>query len=347
MTETGKRATIREVAAAAGVSVGSVSRALSGGTYVSADLRERVAAAALELGYEPNSAAQALRGVAAPTVGCIISDVSNPLYAELVSAAEAKLQEAGYVFVLGNSHGEVRRELELIRTFKRRRIDGLLMTLSDETAPELIDAVSGVEAPLVLLDRDIAVERDCVSVDHRGGGHSIVRYLAGLGHQRFLLVTPGEHVRPGRERILGMKLALEDAGLDPQSLVLCAQRSSVAMAFSEVNQALARSPRPTAVIVLGSQMLAGTLSAIASSGLRVPDDVSLVSIGDTDLARFAGNGVTALRWDLQLVGRQAAELLLARIAEPARPPHRIVFPTELIPRRSSAAPPRKNRLRAI
>lgn len=336
---------IHDVARRAGVSASSVSRALNGGRHVSPSVLAKVLRAAEELGYAPNLMAQGLRGQASRTVGCLVSDVSNPLYAELVSAAEARLQAEGYLFVLGNSHGEVERELALIRLFRRRRMDGLIMALNSETHPDLLREIEQTDIPLVLLDRDVSVARDRVGVDHRGGAYAAARHLIAQGHRDILLVTPGQQVRPGRERIAGMAAAFQDAGLDPEGLVVSPQASSIAFVFSDVKQALTSPGPPSAIVVLGTQMLAGTLSAIASCGLSVPDDISVVSIGDTDLARYAAPGITALRWDLKTVGRQAADLLLARFGGDAQPPRAVVFPMELIIRKS-CAPPRQDRRKA-
>lgn len=335
-------AQIHDVAARAGVSPSSVSRALNGGRHVSPAVQARVLRAAEELGYVPNLNAQGLRGQASRTVGCLVSDVSNPLYAELVSAAEARLQDEGYLFVLGNSHGDLARELALIRLFRRRRMDGLIVALNNETHPDLLREIEQTAVPLVLLDRDVSVERDRVSADHRGGAYAAARHLIDLGHRDILLVTPGHQVRPGRERMAGMESAFRDTGLAPEGLTFSLQASSIAFVFSDVKQALAGPRPPSAIVVLGTQMLAGTLSAIASCGLEVPGDVSVISIGDTDLARYAAPGITALRWDLKNVGRQAAELLLSRFGGDAAPPRAVVFPMELIVRKS-CSPPGANR----
>lgn len=329
---------ISDVAKLAGVSQSSVSRALNPDRYASDELRARVAAAVAQLGYEPNLLAQNLRTQSSMTIGCMVSDVANPMYAEMIGAAEARLQEAGYLTVVANSHlGE--QEVELLNMFRRRRMDGLLLTLDNVEREGLMDAMSEASIPKVLLDRDNIEDCDRVQVDHRQGAYTVVSYLLGLGHRHLLLETPSHLVRPGRERIAGAQAAVRDAGLPAAVLAiadhLVPKREVV---FEDVLQALSQPKRPTAIVVLGNDMLAGALAAIEASHMRIPEDVSVVSIGDTALAQFAAPGITALRWDLKQFGRAAAGLLLDRIEGRSAEPRAVTFPTELVLRRSCIPP---------
>lgn len=330
---------IRDVAKLAGVSQSSVSRALNPDRYASEELRARVDAAVKQLGYEPNSLAQNLRTQSSLTIGCMVSDVANPMYAEIIGAAEARLQEAGYLTIVANSHlGQ--QEVELLNMFRRRRMDGLLLTLDNDEREGLAEALSGTSIPMVLLDRDLLAECDKVQVDHRQGAHAAISHLLMLGHRHILLETPSRRVRPGRERIAGAEAAVREAKLPMEVLSIAEHMTPVReQVFTNVLEALAKPNRPTAVVVLGNEMLAGVLGAVEASRLRIPEDVSVVSIGDTALAQFANPGITALRWDLRQFGRAAASLLLDRIDGHVGEPRSITFPTELVLRRSCAAPP--------
>ncbi|WP_147376766.1 LacI family DNA-binding transcriptional regulator [Noviherbaspirillum saxi] len=329
---------IGDVAKLAGVSSSSVSRALNPDRYASEELRARVAEAVAKLGYEPNAFAQSLRVQSSRTIGCMVSDVANPLYAEIIGAAEARLQEAGYLMVVANSQSGS-RELDLLNMFRRRRMDGLLVTLDDDTREDVLAVLKDSGVPLVLLDRDINLSCDRVGVDHRQGAYAVVSYLLSLGHRSILLETPSHRVRPGRERIAGAEAAVRDAGLPPSVLKVSDHVDlSQPHVFSDVLQELARPSRPTAIVTLGTAMLAGTLSAIEANRLRIPEDISVVSIGDTTLAQFAAPGITALRWDLKQLGRTAAELLIERIEGRAGTYRTVTFPTELVLRRSCVPP---------
>ncbi|MES2258023.1 MAG: LacI family DNA-binding transcriptional regulator [Pseudomonadota bacterium] len=329
---------ISDVAKRAGVSASSVSRALNPERYASDELRARVAKAVAELGYEPNAMAQSLRNQSSNTVGCMVSDSANPMYAEIIGAAEARLQEAGYLMVVANSRlGS--HELELLNMFRRRRMDGLLVTLDDDTRKDVLTLLRESGTPLVLLDRDIDLDCDRVNVDHHRGAYVVLSHLIKLGHRNILLETPSNRVRPGRERIAGAEAAVRDAGLPPSALKISQHMDpSQIQVFSSVLQELAKPVRPTAIVTLGTEMLAGALSAIEASHLRIPEDISIVSVGDTMLAQFASPGITSLRWDLKQYGRLAAEMLLNRMEGRATDYRTITLPTELVQRRSCMPP---------
>lgn len=329
---------IRDVAQLAGVSVSSVSRALNRDRYASEEIRAKVADAVAKLGYEPNSVAQSLRSQTSRTIACMVSDVANPMYAEIIGAAELRLQEAGYLMVVANSRNGT-KELELLNMFRRRRMDGLLLTVDDDTSDAVLEAMGAAQVPLVLLDRDSPLPCDRVTVDHRQGAFSAISFLLSLGHRHILLETPSARVRPGRERIAGAREAVSAAGL-PETVLTVVEHTEMSQArmFSDVLHELSKPTRPTAIVALGTEMLAGALAAIEASRLRIPEDVSVISVGDTVLARFAAPGITALRWDLARFGRTAAELLLDRIEGRASENRTVVFSTELILRRSCTPP---------
>lgn len=335
---------IRDVAKLAGVSASSVSRALNRDRYASEELRARVADAVATLGYEPNSLAQSLRNQSSRTIACMVSDVTNPMYAEIVGAAELRFQEAGYLMIVANSRNGT-KELELLNMFRRRRMDGLLLTVDDDTREDVLDAMRGAEAPLVLLDRDSPLSCDRVTVDHRQGARSAIAFLLSLGHRHILLETPPASVRPGRERIAGAQEAVQAAGL-PLSVLTVIEHAdpSQTRVFSDVLHELSKPARPTAIVSLGTEMLAGALAAVEASRLRIPEDISVISIGDTVLAQFAAPGITALRWDLKQFGRTAAELLLDRIEGRGGDSRTVMFPTELLLRRSCMPPPEAQRI---
>ena len=164
-----KKASVRDVAREAGVSIGSVSRALNGGTYVSPELAAKVLAAVEKLGYRPDANARNLRTGSSKTIGCLIPDISNPLYATYVSAIETHLQENGYMLLLGNTKGSSIREQELMRIFVSRGMDGIVATPINDADSATVDVFAQCQLPLVILDRDLSIERDVIPVDNRAG----------------------------------------------------------------------------------------------------------------------------------------------------------------------------------
>jgi LacI family transcriptional regulator len=321
------------------VSVSSVSRVLNGGPYTSPELHARIMRAVNRLGFEPHSAAQALRSRATNTIGCMVSDLSNPLYSELVNGAEEELQRAGYVLMLGVTRHQEERETAFLSAVRRRRMDGLLLFAGDNAHADFAAALDTLDLPCVGIDREVP-GAPLVRADHRGGGAEVTRYLIGLGHRRIALLTGPATLLPSLERVAGYRQAHLESGIEVDPDLVRPQAHGSSVAFSDVCQLLQSPDRPTAIITLGTHMLAGVMDALASNGLHYPDDISLVCVGDTDLARHATPAITSLTWDLNEMGRIAGKILLDRIrdghrAAGARP---VYLPTRFILRHSCAAP---------
>ncbi|WP_421999613.1 LacI family DNA-binding transcriptional regulator [Reyranella sp.] len=337
--------TIREVAQAAGVSLSTVSRALNGGKNVSARVARDVAAAANRLGYQPDILARSLRTRTTGMVGCLVSDISNPLYAGIVQAAERRLSEAGYLLVVASTANDPGRERAAVAEFAGRRLDGVLVAPGNAANDRTWHALAAAGTSVVILDRDSPpidageTPWPAVLVDHREGARAATRYLVGLGHRRIALLTPGGGMRPGRERIAGFRDALAEAGIDPAAAPVCIQESSMDFAQGDALALLGGAERPTALIALGTRILAGALRAARDLGLSVPGDLSVLSVGDTDLAAMHTPAITALRWNLEEVGRAAAELLLQRLRGGGPVQSRALLPVDLVLRQSCAPPP--------
>lgn len=344
--------TIRDVAEAAGVSLSSVSRALNGGKNVSARVARDVAAAAERLGYQPDFLARSLRTRTSGMVGCLVSDISNPLNATIVQAAEARLREAGYLLVVASTANDPGRERAAASEFRGRRVDGMLVAPGSDANAKAWRALVAAGTPVVIVDRDVPEADDgadndnsgwpSVQVDHRGGARAATRYLIGLGHRRIALLTADAIMRPSRERIAGFREVFAEAGLDPAGAQLCIQSSAMDFAHGDTLALLADGRdggRPTAIIALGTRILAGVLRAARDLGLAVPRDLSVMSVGDTDLAAVHTPAITALRWSLEDVGRAAADLLLRRLGGDAgQAQSRALLPVDLVLRDSCAAP---------
>jgi LacI family transcriptional regulator len=335
--------TIRDVALAAKVAVGTVSRVLNGHKSVSKDVRSRVLKAVKKLNYEPDRVAQSMRLGVTRTVACATRDISIPGFGAIVNAAEDVLRSHGYTLLLAMTEDKKERELDLLRVFQQRRVDAIIMTTSSDDDADLTRQIKAMKVPVVLLDRDNPPEVDAVMLDHRRGIRAATEHLLGLGHTQIALLTGSPSTRPGRERIAGFKEALAGAGKLAQRSVIRVGGFSSEFGFREASSLLSAAKRPTAIIAGGMGMLAGVLRAIRVHGLSVPEDISIIAGSDTDLAALALPAVTAVRWSGTDEGRMAVQLLLNRLgAGRDGPPQRVMLSTELIIR-GSCAPPRSTR----
>lgn len=332
--------TIKDVARAAGVSAGTVSRVTSNNPTVQPHVRAQVQAAIKRLGYRPNAIAQSMRTAETKLIGCLVADISNPLYSAMLKAAEAILAAAGYTLLIASTDDSIEREIQVLEGFSRRRVDGLFAVLSDENDPRLLQAVNEARIPLLLMEREIDLGGDVIATDHSGGTRQATDHLIGLGHRRIALITGRTDRRSGRERVAGYRAAHAAAGLPVDEALLRCESLSTAFAYAETQRLLSLAEPPTAIIAGGNLMLAGVLRALNLLGRAVPGDVSVLSSGETELAELAAPPVTVVRWDLKAYGREAATLMLNRLKNPQDPPRKVVIPCELVLRKSCAPPPK-------
>ena len=185
-----KRATIRDVAEAAGVSTVTVSRVVNDSDLVQAETRARVERAMRELGYVPNLTAQAMRTNATRTIGFVVPDLTNYPNAAVAKATEAVLAEAGYCLLLTNSDNRLERELKSLEVLTSRRVDGMILYVCDEDDERLRQAVADVDVPLVVLDRDLPIECDTVLSDHDTAMGEAVRYLVAPALIAMVVMMP-------------------------------------------------------------------------------------------------------------------------------------------------------------
>jgi len=331
------RITIRDVAERAGVSLGTTSRALNRTGRVSEAAIAAVTQAALELNYRPDVLARSLRTRSTGVIGLLVSDLANPLYARIITSAETALQAAGYSLLVASTHNERKREASLVDIFCGRRVDALILGPCEKESVELIEKISK-EVPVVALDRDFGAASIGVVVDHFAGAFQATQYLLDLGHRRIALLTPGGELRTGKERVAGYRKAFESRGVVPAADLIRAEHSAMQFAFSEAMSLLSRNERPTAFICLGTRILSGVLQGIRHTGHCVPRDVSVISIGDTDLSQLFSPTITSLSWDLEVLGTCAAQLVLKQLDRESAPAQsdRIVIKTQLIVRESCA-----------
>ena len=333
-----KRASMREVADLADVAISSVSRVLSGHPDVSADMRERVLDAVHQLEYEPDFLAQSLRRGATLSVGYVVGDISNPLIATITSGAESVLRQAGYSMLLMNSENDPELDAAHIRFFQARRVDGMILSLASERQRETLDVLAQVDVPVIMVDRDVDAQLDASIVrnDHKAGMRAAVDHLLDLGHRRIVLITGGLDLWPVRERIAGVTEAVIARGVPDETTSLVGSLSAEHGERS-TEQVLAMDPRPTAIIAGGNQVLAGCIRSLHRHGIRIPDDISLVTCDEVDLSELHAPPIASIARDTLRLGNTAAELLLERIA--GGEPRTVLLGTTFNPRPSCGPVP--------
>jgi LacI family transcriptional regulator len=328
----GRRPTLDDVAAQAGVSRSTVSRVINAHAYVTDEVRQAVLRAIDEIGYVPNASARALRTNRTMTVGLVVTRLRNQVFAAIAQSLDEALMAAGRTLLAGSSADDPKHEAHVVSAFLRRGIDGLVLTLVDERATALRRDLVGAGIPLVLLDRDArGLAADQVLCGHREGISAALDELRSYGHQRISLLTPPLTIRPGRE----VKASFVQLGGDPdlvRSGFLTEEFGHEATA-----ELLALERRPSALIVSGTEVVVGALEAVRDLGLTIPEDLSMISYDDSPAARLYDPPISSLVRDPARMGAAAASMIIERLNGYAGPPRTVMLPTGFV-RRGSVGP---------
>ncbi|MEV7128754.1 LacI family DNA-binding transcriptional regulator [Streptomyces sp. NPDC093260] len=341
----GRRPTLEEVAARAGVGRGTVSRVINGSPRVSDATRAAVEAAVAELGYVPNTAARALAANRTDAIALVVPEpetrfFAEPYFSDMLSGVGAELADTEMQLLLTFAGGD-RERRRLAQYLAAHRVDGVLLVSVHADDP-LPDLVAQLEIPAVISGpRSAAETLPSVDSDNYGGARSAVEHLLAGGRRRIAHITGHLDVYGAQRRVDGYRDALRAAGL-PVDEVLVEQGD-----FTEEGgrRAMARlldnAPDVDAVFAGSDVTAAGARQVLRERGRRTPEDVALVGYDDSAIARHMDPPLTSVRQPIEEMGRAMIDLLLTEIADrrlaggPAYEPHHAVLPTELVVRASS------------
>ncbi|WP_329113178.1 LacI family DNA-binding transcriptional regulator [Streptomyces sp. NBC_01465] len=334
---------IKDVARAAGVSVGTVSNVINRPEAVAARTRARVLAAIDRLGYVRSESARQLRAGHSRIMGLLVLDMGNPFFVDVARGAERAAREAGLGVMVCNSAQSPDEEAEYLAHFAELRVRGVLLTPADATGRN-IAAFRRHGIPFVLVDRVAEGATECsVSVDDVLGGALAVRHLVDAGHRSIAYVSGPPSLNQVRDRRTGALTALADAGLGPDALrELPTERLDVASGRDAGARLLGLSKRPTAVFCANDLLALGVLQAMFAAGVDVPGDLAIVGYDDIEFAAAAAIPLTSVRQPAVTLGALAAELLLGETEAAEGQPHehrRVILQPELVVRRSSLSRP--------
>ncbi|MFC7406202.1 LacI family DNA-binding transcriptional regulator [Georgenia alba] len=328
-----RRATIRDVAEAAGVSQSTASRALTGRGYAAPAVRERVREAAQRLGYVPDAMARHLKQRVSRSVGVLVHDLRNPFYADLAAGAGHAARAKGYTLTLTDLGRGETDEVAAAEAFVAMRLAGVVATPVSGAVAEYLGRHG---TPVVEVDRQFAPDVcDAVVVDNRAGSRAVTDHLLDLGHTRIALLIDETAWTTGRERHEGFRAAHEDRGLPVDPDLVVATGWDVTAAQAAADALFASSRRPTAVFAANNVLAEGAWRAAATAGLAVPGDLSLASFDDAPWMTMVDPPVTTVAQDAVAVGAAAVDRLLARLADGEEPPRTVVLPAPMVVRGST------------
>ncbi|MEW2548528.1 LacI family DNA-binding transcriptional regulator [Streptomyces sp. NPDC047002] len=334
---------IKDVADAAGVSVGTVSNVINRPDSVTDGIRRRVLAAIDRLGYVRSESARQLRAGSSRMLGLLVLDMANPFFVAVAAGAERSARAAGLGVMVSDSAESAEEEGAYLTIFSEQRVRGVLVTPADRTGTALgILRHHGI--PYVCVDRVVPSGEGCsVSVDDLAGGALAVRHLLLGGHRSLAYVSGPLHLTQCQERYEGALAALAEGGLPPSALRrIGTARLDVASGRDAGARLLGALPLPTAVFCANDLLALGVLQALYEAGVRVPQDVALVGYDDMEFAAAAAVPLTSVRQPARRMGELAAGLLIEETGERAgaHRHRRIVLEPELVVRASTLRPRR-------
>jgi LacI family transcriptional regulator len=338
-----RRATLKDVAAAAGVHPSTVSRALNPRTQhlLTPALVEEIRAIGARLDYTPNAAAHSLRTNRTRTIGVVVPDITNPVFPPIIRGIEDGLGKRGYFAILANTDGRTDQEAEVADLLRARGVDGLILA-SVERQDSSVSRLAAAGLPIVTVNRrvdDPAISS--VVNDEDSGIRDVLVHLAGLGHRRIANLAGPQGISTGVGRYRAFNAHRRALKLDrDKALVAFARGFNEEEGFARTEALLERGLGFTALVSANDRLAIGAVAALRAHGLDCPRDVSVTGFNDMPLVDRLSPALTTVRIQQYEVGSDAAALLVDLIemrAEERRPRH-LVRPVTLIVRGSTAAP---------
>jgi LacI family transcriptional regulator len=332
----GPGAKLTDVAALAGVSVGTVSNVLNRPEQVSPEKRSRVLAAIERLGFVRNESARSLRSGSTRSLGMLVLDVRNPFFTDVALGAENVAEDHRHSLILASSAEDAGRELAFLDLFEQQRVQGVLITPFGHVL-ERLETMRSRGIPSVLVDRLANTDQFCsVSVNDVAGGATALAHLLSAGSVRPAFVGGPFTLQQVKDRYRGAADAAERVGVRLQLFETPDLKFERGRQIGDLLGNLQPAKRPDAVFAANDQLALGLLQSFAANGLRVPEDIAIVGFDDIDFASQSSIPLSSISQPRHLIGERAAELLFEEIDdEPDHVHKQVVFTPELVARQST------------
>jgi LacI family transcriptional regulator len=327
-----------DVATAAGVSIATASRALSGTPGVSPAVADKVRAVAAELGYVVNPHARSLASGATASVGLVVHEIGDPYFAEIASGVLRLAAREGRTVQICHTGRDPEVELQQVRSLVASRVSAIIVAGSGwvDAAVELpvrheLERFTEAGGRVAVIGRH-HLGVDAVLPDNEGGGRQAAEHLLGLGHRRVAVIAGSTRLSTVADRLAGVRAALADAGVDPASVPVLESEFTRAGGREATRRVLAEHPGTTAILALNDDMAIGCLAELRASGVAVPGRISVSGFDDVAVAEDLSPSLTTVRLPMTEMGERALELALK---EPGKRARRQRLPAELVARDST------------
>jgi len=331
-------ATLKSIATKLGVSVSTVSRVINGKSSkyrISKDTQDAILKVAKELSYSPNQLARGLRLKRTNTIGYIIPDISNPFFSSIAKSVEKFARKFGYSILLCDSEENTDIEKESLQLMLNRKVDGLIISPVGLEVSHLV-TISQKNIPIVLLDRYFPeLNIPFVTSDNYQGALEAVNLLIENGHTRIACIQGLKNTSPNNDRVKGYKDAHLKHDLEIDESLLVGDSFGEENGYIETKLLLKKNLLPTAIFSISNLISLGAIRAISEEGLKIPDDISMISFDDQPYSRFLSTPMTTVSQQSSQIGQIATKLLIDQIESNRSVEAKGIFlPTKIIMRES-------------
>lgn len=338
-----KSATVKDVAARAGVSTATVSRYINNSTYVSEEIAERISSAISTLDYVPNSVAISLKKTKTKTIGIIIPELSNVSFMDTVQAISDVAMQNGYQPIILSSDDNCKRESQALDFLLTKRIDGLIIAAAGGNEDKILK-INESKIPVVLLDRDVIntdseVLIDSIILDNFNGSYKMINYLISLGHEKIAIIAGKQDSVISKERLEGYIKALQHNGKEVNCDYMLFGHFGFESGYKLTREIVMSPLRPTAIYTVNNILALGVISALNEMNISIPKGMSVCAFGDFKYSGVLNPTLTIINQMAYDIGGNAAELLLKKINNyDSWKPQRIVINTDIVIRNSCSHP---------
>ncbi|MEJ2768193.1 LacI family DNA-binding transcriptional regulator [Mycetohabitans sp. B46] len=330
-------ATIKDVAALAGVSFTTVSHVVNNSRPVSAGVRAKVEHAIKQLDYVPSAVARSLKARSTTTIGLVIPSGTNPYFAELARGIEDCCERTGYCVFLCNSDDNPTKQCNYLRVLQEKRIDGLIVA-STGAHSVLARPLASAGVPIVVVDQEIeGLSADLVQIDHERGAYLATCHLLELGHVRIGCIAGPAQMAVSAMRVQGFLRAMAERGIEIVKNGIVESDFTIPGGYVAASRLL-DGVKPSAIFAGNDMMGMGALRAAAERKIRVPEKLSIIGFDDIELSRYVYPALSTVGQSILQLGEAAAQTLFKRINGNAQggPQRRVVTP-QLAVRESTGA----------
>ena len=304
-----RKPTLLDVATMAGVSTATVSNVLNGTKNVGSEVKRKIHEAVEALNYIPNNVAKSLRVKESKLVGLMLSDISNPFFAQVVRGLEDSLAAKGYTVILCDTDVDVEKEKTYLRVLLSRRIDGLVVSLAGDEHE--YDHFKALDLPVVFFNR--TPDSDIfnrVKTQNFDGAYLAASHLIDHGYRRIGIVAGPQHISVGRERLHGFRRALEDRGQEFDPELVGIGQFSVEGGYSAMEALMGLTRKPDAVFTCNNVLTLGAFRFLRDAGCRIPQDIAFLGYDDPDWTTIVDPPLSVIRQHGFEMGQKTGELVL-------------------------------------